>query len=389
MSAMRRPLLALLLAAAIPATAEAAPRYAPQGLAESVTTAHFVVHYTADRSTDHAITPAAAQRVAANAERVWSVIVDGWAYPAPLADADGHVDIDVFRFANGNAGDAYPLDTHRRAWRFPGRIELDVRYATNVDVLGHEFFHVVQFGMFGRNANWLDESTARWSEHEANWPGGWPEVLDAGYLAHPDMSLDCTEKSCPAGTWDGGYERWLFWSFLSARYGRTLVRDFYASEPSWASALPLNQPFSSTASLDAFLRTRGSSLAKEFGDFAIANAAGSYAAVTAGGRVAAKRIVLGMPTSVTVDHLAAQYLELGRSKPCRVVPLHVDVTAPATSDRPYLVFGAVAAPLTTSVTIAWKTCSARTLIVVANGALAGDGVTYTVTASRRLSRAWG
>jgi hypothetical protein len=67
----------------------------------------------------------------------------------------------------------------------------------------------------------------------------------------------------------------------------------------------------------------------------------------------------------------------------------VDVTAPTTGDRPYLVFGAVAAPLTTSVTIAWKTCSARTLIVVANGALAGDGVTYTVTASRGVSRAWG
>jgi hypothetical protein len=389
MSRMRRTLLALLLAAALPATAAAAPRYAPQGLGESVTTAHFVVHYTSDRASEHAITPAAAQRVAANAERVWSVVVDGWEYPAPLADADRHVDIDVFHFVNGNAGDAYPLDTHRRVWRFPGRIELDAQYATNVDVLGHEFFHVVQFGMFGRNAAWLDESTARWSEHEAGWPGGWPEALDAGYLTHPDMSLDCTETSCPAGTWDGGYERWLFWSFLSGRYGRTFVRDFYNSQPSWASALPLGEPFRSTASLDAFLRTRGSSLANEFGDFAIANAAGSYPAAAASGRVAAKRILLGMPTSVSVDHLAAQYLELGRSKPCRVVPLHVDVTAPAASGRPYLVFGAVAAPLTTSVTIAWKTCSTRTLIVVANASLAGDGLTYTVTASRALTRAWG
>jgi hypothetical protein len=386
MDAMRLLLLALFVAAILPATGKAAPRYAPQGLSESVTTAHFVVHYTSDRTSEHAITPAAAQRVGANAEHVWSVIVDGWGYPAPLADSDGHVDIDVFHFANGNAGDAYPLDTHRRVWRFPGRIELDVRYATNVDVLGHEFFHVVQFGMFGRNANWLDESTARWSEHEANWPDGWPETLDGGYLAHPDMSLDCTGKSCPAGTWDGGYERWLFWSFLSSRYGRTFVRDFYSSQPAWASALPLGEPFSSTASLDAFLRARGSSLATEFGEFAIANAAGSYPAAAASGRVAARRIVLGASTTVTVDHLAAQYLELGRSKPCRVVPLHVDVTAPAASDHPYLVFGAVAAPLTTSVTIAWKTCSARTLIVVANGSLAGDGLTYTVTASRSVSR---
>ena len=386
---MRRPLLALLLAAALPATAEAAPRYAPAGLAETVTTPHFVVHYTSDRTSEHAITAAAAQRVGANAERVWSVIVDGWTYPAPLADADGRVDVDVFRFANGNAGDAYPLDTHRRAWRFPGRIELDARYATNVDVLGHEFFHVVQFGMFGRNARWLDESTARWSEHEADWPDGWPAALDASYLEHPDISLDCTDRSCPAGTWDGGYERWLFWSFLSGRYGRTFVRDFYASQPAWASALALGQPFSSTASLDAFLRTRGSSLAREFGDFAIANAAGSYPAAAKSGRVTARRIVLGMPTLVTVDHLAAQYLELGRSKPCRVVPLHVDVTAPAESERPYLVFDTVAAPLTTSVTIAWKTCSVRTLIVVANGSLAGDALTYTVTASRAVSRAWG
>ena len=386
---MRRSLLALLVAATIPATAEAAPRYAPPGLGESVTTAHFVVHYTSDRASEHAITPATAQRLAANAERVWSVIVDGWTYPAPLADSDGRVDIDVFHFLNGNAGDAYPLDTHRRSWRFPGRVELDVRYATNMAVLGHEFFHVVQFGMFGRNARWLDESTARWSEHEANWPDGWPEALDATYLSHPDISLDCAERTCPTGTWDGGYERWLFWSFLGGRFGRTVVRDLYTSQPTWASALPLNAPFSSTASLDAFLRARGSSLAKEFGDFAIANAAGSYPAAAASGRVAARRIVLGTPTHVTVDHLAAQYLELGRSKPCRVVPLHVDVTAPAASDRPYLVFGAVAAPLTTSVTIAWKTCSVRTLIVVANASLAGDGVTYTVTASRSFSRAWG
>ncbi len=385
---VRRLLVAVIVGMAFPAQADAARDYAPQGLSDTVTTAHFVVHYTSLRGNENAITLAAARRVAANAERVWSVEVDGWGYPAPLDDGDGRVDIDVFRFTSGYAGDAYPLSTHRRAWQFPGRIELNAAFATNLGVLGHEFFHVLQFGMFGRNARWLDESTARWSEHEADWPDGWPTALDDSYLAHPNMSLDCTAAECPAGTWDGGYERWLFWAFLAQRHGRTVVRDFYSTEPAWAASLAVGQPFSTTAALDSFLRARGSSLAQAFSEFAVANAARTYPAAAQVDGVVATRVALGAPTSVRVGHLAAEYLELARSTPCRGVRLHLALAAPQKADRPYLVFGTVAAPLTAFVDMQWNTCSRRTLIVIPNGSLTGDPLDYTLTASvRRASLA--
>jgi hypothetical protein len=86
---------------------------------------------------------------------------------------------------------------------------------------------------------------------------------------------------------------------------------------------------------------------------------------------------------VRVGHLAAEYLELARSTPCRGVRLHLALAAPQKADRPYLVFGTVAAPLTAFVDMQWNTCSRRTLIVIPNGSLTGDPLDYTLTASVR------
>lgn len=353
----------------------------PVPLPESVTTAHFVVHYTTAVGDANAITAPDAQQIAANAENAYAVEVGAWGFPAPQNDGDGHVDIDVFQFTDawaGHATSSVPVGTS--GTQFSGSIELTVRWATGRSIVAHEFFHILQYGMFAPMPAWVDEGSARWAEHEGAWGDGWSTATDRSYLAHPEMPFDCVGAGCPNSTWDGGYERWLFWSYLSNRYGRSIVREFFdgartAFRPGINNVL---------APFDATLRAHGTTLAQAWNDFVVANALRSYPAVAASGQtVATLPTTVGSTVSTSVSHLAARYVEIApSSSACATVPLHVRITKPPGVGVPAVVIGSqsLAAP-DGAVDTNWNPCGPHPVVVLPNATTYLDAQPFTVQTS--------
>jgi hypothetical protein len=348
-------------------------------LPDAVTTAHFVVHYTTVTGDLNASTPAGAQTLAANAENAYAVEVTSWGYPAPMDDGDGHVDISIVTVPYPYAGTAgWSLQTF--GTRAPGTINIDPKYVSRRSVIAHEFFHVVQYGIYLFTPGWASESSARWAEHEEAWGDGWSTAADRGYLSHPEMSFDCQSQLCPEGTWDGGYERWLFWSFLSNRYGRTFVREYYDT----AAADKRTGIIRGTDAIDATLVKHRSSLAQAFNDFAVANAARSYPAVAASGTTVKTSTLAARETaSVSISHLAARYVEIQpATSSCTAVTLHVRVTAPEGVGAPYVVVGSQANAVTSGVLdLAWLPCGAHPIVVLANTTVNLDAQTFSVATS--------
>jgi hypothetical protein len=349
-------------------------------LPESSTTTHFAIHYTSLAGDPNATTAAVVQQLAANAENVYSVEVGTWGYPPPLDDGDGHVDVNISALPYPVAGRAGWYLGKNAGSRASGTITLDPKYAANRSVLAHEFFHVLQFGMYLFTPGWVSESSARWAEHEGAWGDGWANSNDRGYLAHPEMSFDCQSTLCPEGMWDGGYERWLFWSFLTNRYGRLFVREYHETSAEDKRTGIIR----STDAIDATLRKHQSSLSQTFNDFAVANAARSYPALGASGEtVKASAVTAGETTSVAVSHLAARYLAVGPSTAaCTAVTLHIRVTGPDGVGAPYVVVGSQANAVTNGVLdLRWLPCGARPIVVLPNTTVNLDAQTFTIATS--------
>lgn len=348
-------------------------------LPRTVTTAHVAVHYTTAAVPD-AITDAAAQTLAANAEAALATF-RSWGYPAPVDDGDGHVDIDVWNFpVDGAAGVASTsVAPGTPGSQFPGKISIKAQWATGQALVAHELFHLVQYAMDAFAPSWLLEAGARWSEHTGPWHDGWASAPDRNYLTHPEAPFDCNAATCES-IYDGGYERWLFWSFLSNRYGNGFQHEVYdALRTSYTPGLvaTLWQTFDST------LAAHGSTLARTWNDFAVANAARSYPAVAGGTQtVATQKTNVGTTVSAVVPHLAAHYVELlPSSSTCADTPLHVQVTG-SKAGTPYVVLGAVAtATVDGAADVTWATCGAHPIVVLPNASSSLDGQQFTVTTS--------
>src|SRR5207244_3470179 len=227
---------------------------------------------------------------------------------------------------------------------------------------------------------WVMEATARWAEHQLNpsYGGG----NDFSYLQHADASLDCEYAECPADAWDGGYNRWLFFGYLSDLYGRDVVRQVFETALSEFNSKHTN---SETRAIDALLKQHGSTLTRTFDDFAAANAAKTYASVQGSAAVDALPLSVGADTAstgVNVEHLAAKYVEFRGASPsaCTSSSLHVRVTLPLGLDSAALVVGSVVTRLdamggeATGV-IPWTSCE-KVLLVLPNGSMSGAAVTF-------------
>ena len=113
----------------------------------------------------------------------------------------------------------------------------------------HEFFHAVQFGYDFREDPWLLESTASWMEERvADDADDNRRYLRYGQVARPGTSLD---RFDPAGF--GQYGNWVFWEYLSQRFGNRVVRDVWEQ----ASARPGSPDRFSVAALRHALADRG------------------------------------------------------------------------------------------------------------------------------------
>jgi len=243
----------------------------------------------------------------------------------------------------------------------------------NGEMVAHELFHVLQFGVYRYASGWLMESTAHWAERELN-----PQRNDSEgfYLLAPEDSLDCVLAACRSTHGDRGYNRWLFWSYLANLYGRGIVQETFE----------YRRP-SATEAIDAVLAKRGSSLARAYGDFAVATLLLTYpGAARTYPRVSQHGLAAAASATITLDHLATTYLALQRpSKACTTKALHVRVTAPAAGGNVTLVIDKRVVGSGPSIDVTWKTCKSATLVLSNTSLVDGQAFALQTSTSSRAT----
>ena len=131
----------------------------------------------------------------------------------------------------------------------------------------HEFFHAVQFAYDAHEDPWLMEGSATWIEDEV-----YPSIDDnVQYLRTSPLARDDfyfpLDHHDPDHSHDAAgltYGAWIWWRFLSERFGRGVVRDVWSRARGSAYAIQATE---------AALAARSAPLGSVFADFGAANAA--------------------------------------------------------------------------------------------------------------------
>src|ERR1700716_1297622 len=230
---------ALLASVAVGPAVLAGPAFATApdpSLTNQLGSTHFLVHFTTDINLHtFAITATKAGDIAAMAERVYAAeITDGYAAPPSDGGLGGDNRIDIYVqgiAAQGEAGEADP----NNAGPSSGYILLDSSVGMSYHVIAHEFFHLIQFGLYATTNitdTWLYEATADWMGYrtDAYSTSGGSQPIRVG---HNEFSLDCrdpaqTQILCATDTYyNNGYSRWTFFQFLADKYGNAFVKDIF------------------------------------------------------------------------------------------------------------------------------------------------------------------
>jgi Family of unknown function (DUF6055) len=403
----------LLALAAVLLGLSASPAYAYPGvLDESLSTEHFVVHWTSDlnyQDGDHVITRQQAGDFAANAEWAYDTYVTQWGYPPHVADADGKIDVYVYKFERffnepefGTlAAGSVPATANDQS---AGWIEVNKAFVSDPQVAAHQTFNMIQMAIYAPAPDWLAQSTAEWAAFRLR------EYPSPFVFHSPDNSLDCNtatglpwvsvwlQRPCGLeGYESSGYTRWTFFQYLQERFGPDTIKDV------WTRMQAVGSPSYGVDAIRDVLAGKSASLTDVFGDYTTAMLTGSFATsllagVTPGAyaSVATGRENGSVPTlRVPVNRLAARFLSLAPpaadEKACYAATLSLTVTLPASvSARPhvYATGTRTLTPLsvdgsTASASIPWDTCSseAPALLSLPNTSQTLDGRMFVVNAS--------
>ncbi len=196
----------------------------------------------------------------------------------------------------------------------------------------HEFFHAIQFGYDFREDPWLLESTATWVEERfADGTNDNRRYLRYGTLRKPRRSLDEFSNTAYVH-----YGNWVFWEFLSRRYGADVVAQVWARADARRGA-PNDY---SVEALAAVLEPHGG-LRSALAAYETANLdpAANYPEGAAWPRPKVRIVPLGpgddREKTVKVDHLAARHVGFApdgvRGRRARLV---VDIDAPGRKHAP-------------------------------------------------------
>ena len=377
------------------------------GLPETLTTAHFQLHYSGAPADDE--TPVLHQQaadLAATFERAYTTIVTEWGYPAPLDDGDGKIDVYIANLVSYGGADGLAF-TDTAANQSSGYIYIDDDALGFPSLAMHELFHLVQYGLWAPADAWLLEGTAEWAGFRFL---GFPLTVDFGLdeptplsdtLGAPDMSLSCSGAACGLVDYErGGYSRWHFYQYLTERFGNSAVLDIFLK------AKAVNDPgWSGTDHIFATLLDKGASFGDIFTDWTVANMTGNYQATGLKGIRPTPHVTIPSGTesgtlatqSLAVNHLAARYVAFergtaGASGPCYAATLTVNVGLPAgVNARPYFLWtGAGGAPIPLAVSgsnatlsVPWDTCSWSNvgLLSLPNPSLSMDAALFNVSGS--------
>jgi hypothetical protein len=391
---LRFALLATLFALAVPATAVARPL----GLPETLTTAHFQIHYTGNPASEDSIVHQQAGDLAGHAERAYTTFVNQWGYTAPLDDGDGKIDIYV---VDTKPALGFAIADTPAASQTSGYILLDATSVGMSETIAHEVFHLVQAAVWAPMDAWLMEGTAEWAGFRfLNFPAVIGDVSLGETLGAPDMSLSCSGDACGLSDYErGGYSRWHFYQYLTERWGGNVVIDIFKKGKA------LNDvTLTGTDILTAALADKGTTLNNAFTDWTVANMTGAYQAEGLKGLqpVAYSTTTTGSASGalpvqkIDVNHLASRYVGFergdGSTGPCYAATLTLNVTLPSgVASRPYFFWnapGSSAMPLavsgsTASLSVPWDTCAwaYRGLLALPNPSPSVDAAQFTVSGS--------
>lgn len=217
----------------------------------------------------------AAQNLA-TMDSVWSTIVDGLGYRAPLGDRaeGGNALFDVYlkdlgtglygfcapeiRVKKRTASGYCVLDNDYAQAQFPSGTPTDNLAVT----AGHEFFHAVQFAYDYAEDPWMMESTATWMEERiASQVNDNRQYFPTSQIYAPYVPLDTFSR-----TSSYQYGNWVFWEYLTNQYGIGLVKKAWKQ----AGSLKSDGGKSSIPALQRILRGKGG-LTKVYAKFAAGN----------------------------------------------------------------------------------------------------------------------
>lgn len=201
----------------------------------------------------------------------------------------------------------------------------------------HEFFHAVQYSYDYGEDRWFLESTATWMEEQV-----FDDVNDnRQYLPSSQVRVPWIPLDTFTGAGSMQYGNWVFWEYLSQRYGKGIVREVLA-----ATAPHGKRNSYSTATLKKKLKSRGG-FAKVYRTFAAANlfprkayAEGkSWPSPGLAGNTELTKSRKKAAGSIQVDHLAAHH---ARVRPAKGLSskrwmLGIKVDAPGKSSSPQAV----------------------------------------------------
>jgi hypothetical protein len=214
---------------------------------------------------------------------VWSAEIGRFGYRRPLSDTtssghrggnpNGRFDVFIGDLGSDGLYGYCTSDDPRRGRQLSAFCVLDDDYsaaqyregaqgaAALKVTAAHEFFHAVQFAYDAYEDPWFMEATATWIEDEVfDAINDNVQFLSASPLGpSPWRPLDYFR---PNG--QNHYGVWIFFRYLSERFGRTVVRDI------WSGAVGRNQY--SVRPLVQAITARGADFGSVFADFGVANA---------------------------------------------------------------------------------------------------------------------
>ena len=235
------------------------------------------VHYV-PTGTDAPPSPDWPAQNLATMESVWTTIVDQMGYRAPLTDGarGGSPLFDVYLKDLG--GDLYGFCAgekrvkKRTAFGYCvvdndfGPAQFPNPENTPLDNLvvtaGHEFFHAVQYAYDYAEDPWMMESTATWMEERiATTVNDNRQYLPASQIYAPNIPLDAFSR-----TNGFQYGNWVYWEYLTARYGTGLVLKTWKQ----AGSLKKDGGKNSFPALQKVLKHKGG-FTKNYAQFAAGN----------------------------------------------------------------------------------------------------------------------
>jgi hypothetical protein len=385
--------LAFSLLASSPAFASSRP--VTTGWPTPVKSAHFLVHPAPG------VGAAAAQQVSNNFEAAYSTEVTSWGFDPPRPDGglggDNMVDVYVQRTLTvTDLGEAF--HDFDNAATTSGFAMINPDAAGDAETAAHELFHLLQYAVYAHGAKFMKEGTAEWAA--ANVVGHTPWLVT--YWDNPQQSLDCPSGSSCSDT-DLSYARWIFFDFLSERYGNGIVKELLAR----TAALQADSDSQDLDAINDVLVAHGGSLTQAFNDFSAVNAAGAYNFPGLAGSTKYLRPALAAYTgatsialaaqALTIDHLAASFMRVYSGDPqstplnCGAATLHISVTMPAgVQSQPSFVdvhgvHRLTLAGNTASADLPWSNCTgSQGVLALPNASRTVDGAQFVVRMSTQV-----